>query len=677
MKLTDSLEQLEGVGPKINEAFFKAGVKSIGDLLDYLPVKYIDYSQAKLIKDIQPGLIIIKAKITNVTLRRSRRGLTIAEGIASDQSSSIHIIWFNQPYIKTSIKSGVEYYLIGTYKLSRSHFTLFNPTIELIDETQTQKYSILPIYRQNKILTSKIVRKTMIQALRLTSLINESLPPLIISQLNLMELAIAYKEIHFPESNNNLALAKERFSFDSLFPLLLSNELMAIDRQRQKTITVPFNNELAKNFVKLLPFQLTDDQRKVIWQIYLDMQKDTAMNRLVEGDVGSGKTVVAVMAAVMAIASGNKVAFMAPTELLARQHAATIEKLLKPLKMDDKFFLLTGSLPLKQRKEIIASANKLTNSFVVGTHSLLTCGIDWHNLALIIIDEQHRFGVDQRLSLQQQAGILPHFLSITATPIPRSLALTIFNDLKLSRLKTMPENRKPIKSYLITKTEVNRLYQDLNSELEKGRQVYVVCPYINNTDDLKKISVLEVFEIYKKKFSKYTVGIIHGQMASDAQTDIMKKFIANQINILIATTVIEVGVDVANAVAMVIYGPERFGLAQLHQLRGRVGRGDVESSCFLVISESSDPPNRLRQFIKINDGFELSELDLANRGPGAIYGKLQHGKSYWGDITLDDQEFIKKVKNGVDIFVSNKITLLKYKKLAQRVNDAQKLTNLN
>ena len=677
MKLTDSLEQLDGVGPKINEAFFKAGVNSISDLLDYLPVKYIDYSQTKLIKDIKPGLIIIKAKISNVAIRRSRRGLTITEAIASDQSSSIHIIWFNQPYIKTSIKPDAEYYLIGTYKLSRTHFTLFNPTIELIDKSQNKQYSILPIYKQNKILTSKIVRKTMIQALKLTKSINETLPPLIISQLKLMALATAYKEIHFPESSNSMMAAKERLNFDSLFPLLLSNELMSIDRQKQKTITVPFNSDLAIDFVKRLPFNLTDDQRRVIWQIYLDMQKDTAMNRLVEGDVGSGKTVVAVMAAVMTIASGNKVAFMAPTELLARQHAVTIEKLLKPLNMDDKFFLLTGSQSKKQRQEIISMANKINNSFVIGTHSLLTCGIDWHNLALIIIDEQHRFGVDQRLSLQQQAGILPHFLSITATPIPRSLALTIFNDLKLSRLKTMPENRKPIKSFLIMKTEVNRLYERLTIELEKGRQVYVVCPYINNKDDFKNISLLEVFETFKTKFAKYNVGMIHGQMPSDEQANVMKGFIANEVNILIATTVIEVGVDVANAVAMVIYGPERFGLAQLHQLRGRVGRGEFESYCFLVISENSDPPNRLRQFINIDDGFELSELDLANRGPGAIYGTLQHGKSYWGDMTLDDKEFIKKVKEAVDLFVSNNINLLKYKKLAQQVNEAQKLTNLN
>ncbi|MGH7234129.1 MAG: helicase-related protein, partial [Candidatus Saccharimonadales bacterium] len=370
-------------------------------------------------------------------------------------------------------------------------------------------------------------------------------------------------------------------------------------------------------------------------------------------------------------------AFMAPTELLARQHLLTITELLKPLGLDDRLVMLTGSLKAVSKRAAINKANKTSGAFVVGTHSLLTSGVDWSNLALLIIDEQHRFGVDQRMSLQKQAGRLPHFLSITATPIPRSLALTIFNDLDISRLRQMPSGRQPIVSKLIAPGERTRLWQSLKSELSSGRQLYVVCPYIHTSEWKDNIALESIFPEFQKRFKEYRAEFIHSQLSAEEQAKVMADFASSKIKILVATTIIEAGVDVANASVMVIYGPERFGLAQLHQLRGRVGRGEYQSYCFLMLSDSLSPPERLRSFVNIDDGFELSELDLSIRGPGAIYGKLQHGKGLGSLLTLDDHQLISLVKSAVSEFLSRHEPLSKYPELAKEVDAARQMTYLN
>ena len=677
MKLTDQISDLPGIGPKLTEGLMSLGLKTINDLLFFLPRKYDDYSLIIPIKLLKPGQVTVKAKLSNIKTRRSSRGLTITEALASDETNSLKLVWFNQPYRQKSIKSCQEYFISGVYKLSNRQFSIINPAIELASDIPINSARIIPIYKENKIINSRLIRATMAQVLPLTTEIKEYIPTKIVTNLKFLPLSKAVHQLHYPQTNQQLAEAKKRFQFNELFPILLANELTNRERLKQKSTVVPFDVDLARFFVSKLPFTLTDDQRRVIWQIYQDMQASLPMNRLVEGDVGSGKTVVAVMAAVMALSAGFKVAFMAPTELLAKQHATTVAKLLKPLGMDSWFTLLTGSMGVKQKKDIIAAVNKQSKSFVVGTHSLLTCGIDWSNLVLIIIDEQHRFGVDQRMSLQKQAGYLPHFLSTTATPIPRSLALTIFNDLDLSRLKSMPSNRKAIKSDLISPAKYRHFREILNHELTNGRQAYIVCPYIHQKDDQDRVSLEYIYEHYSKQLPLFKVAMIHGQLSSDEQTQIMEDFINNKIKVLIATTVIEVGVDVANASVMVIYGPERFGLAQLHQLRGRVGRGVHNSFCFLMLNDSLEPINRLRQFVNISDGFELSELDLALRGPGAVYGKLQHGKGGINLLTLDDHDLIQQTKQAVAMFFDNKEKVVKYKQLAKRVEAAQQLTNLN
>ena len=677
IRLNDALTTLPGIGEKLSAALAAKNVESIQDLLFFIPRKYQDYSQVLEIVKLKPGQVTIQAHLNNIKTRRVRRGLAITEAIASDASGSVRIVWFNQPYRQTSLKSDVDYYLSGTFKLSNRNLTIINPMTELVSDTVLNTARIIPTYSESKTLSSWTVRRAVAAALPLASSLKDYLPNYIIKKLALLGLAQAVKQIHFPDSASELAKAKKRFQFDELFPQLLANELSKLERQKEVALRVDFKLELAKTFVEKLPFKLTDDQRRVIWQIYQDMGSDLPMNRMVEGDVGSGKTVVAVMSALMAMAEGYKVAFMAPTELLARQHAKTIASLLKPLGWDNHLVILTGGMKSATKKAAIKTADALNGALVVGTHSLLTSGVDWSKLALLIIDEQHRFGVDQRMALQKQAHHLPHFLSITATPIPRSLALTIFNDLDISRLKQMPSGRRAITSELIAPSDQVKLWQTLNDELKAGRQFYVVCPYIHPNEKGDQVGAETIYEEYRKRFKQYKVGLIHGQLNALEQASVMEDFVNHKLDILVATTIIEVGVDIANASVMVVYGPERYGLAQLHQLRGRVGRGQYQSYCFIVLIDTLDPPLRLRQFVNLSDGFALSELDLTLRGPGAIYGKLQHGKGFARLLTLDDHELITQVKSAVQLFIDKKEPLAKYKNLAEAVAAAQQMTYLN
>ena len=677
MRLTDSISSIDGIGPKLSLALNDKKIFTVKDLLLNLPRKYEDYSHIVQIKNLKPGLVSIKGRLSNVTSRRGRRGLTITEALVSDDSASVRLVWFNQPYRQNSLKPQTDYYISGTYKLTRNQFSIINPAVELTDNLVINSARIVPIYSESKELNSATFRRSIARVIDLASKINDYLPNTLVKSLKLMPLSTAVKQIHFPDSLDTLNLAKRRFAFDDLFPYLLANSLSTQEIQKQKSLKINFNLNLAKSFVTKLPFQLTDDQRRTVWQIYQDMQNSISMNRLVEGDVGSGKTVVCVMSAVMVIANGNSVAFMAPTELLARQHEATIRNLLKPLGLEDKLFLLTGSMKQSKKNNVITQANSIENGFIIGTHSLLSSGIDWSRLALVIIDEQHRFGVEQRQQLQLQAGHLPHCLFVTATPIPRSLALTVLSDLKLSRIYSFPNQRRQIITKLINPSNINELYNSLEAELKAGRQAYIVCPYIHSSVKLNDVSLEKVYRQIQAKFAKYKIGIIYGQQASEEQTKTMAAFLGNQLNILVATSVIEVGVDVANASVIAVFGPDRFGLAQLHQLRGRVGRSNYRSYCYLVLSDSLEPSPRLKQFAKINNGFELSELDLQIRGPGAIYGKLQHGKGFSNFVSLEDTQLVKLTSQAVDYFINNRQQLLEYKELSQRVKNAQQLTYLN
>jgi ATP-dependent DNA helicase RecG len=430
--------------------------------------------------------------------------------------------------------------------------------------------------------------------------------------------------------------------------------------------------------VTSLPFMLTTAQRKVVWQIYQDMAKTQPMNRLVEGDVGSGKTVVAAMAALMAMEQGFQVALMAPTEILARQHAETLANLLEKVGYADQVALLIGSLKPAQKqlvhKKIAAGEVRL----MIGTHALIAEKVDMHKLGLIIIDEQHRFGVEQRKKLQAKAGHMPHVLHMSATPIPRSLALTLYGELDICVLDEMPPGRQVIKTKICSPISKTKLYEQIDKELAAGRQMFVVCPLIVESETSKGLSAEETFEqLSKNDFKHRKVALLHGRMKAAEKEQIMADYIAHKYDILVSTTVIEVGVDVPNATIMLIIGAERFGLAQIHQLRGRVGRGGHQSYCFLMLSDAKAPSQRLRALESTTDGFKLAELDLKLRGPGAIYGTIQHGALDLRIASLADTKLIASARSAAQQFIDKQEDLNKYPHLVSRVTALRAVTNLN
>jgi ATP-dependent DNA helicase RecG len=443
-------------------------------------------------------------------------------------------------------------------------------------------------------------------------------------------------------------------------------------------LAIDFNEKLAKEFVSKLPFKLTDAQRKVVWSIYKDLAKSQPMNRLVEGDVGSGKTVVAAMAALMAMEQGFQVAFMAPTEILARQHAETLLKLLDSVGYGEQVGLLLGSLTAAQKKTAQQRISDGTIRLIIGTHALIAEKVDMHKLGLIIIDEQHRFGVGQRKKLQAKAGHMPHVLHMTATPIPRSLALTLYGELDISVLDEMPPGRQQIKTKLVSPNSKISLYKEINKEIEAGRQIFVVCPVIIETEASRGLSAEETFkQLSEHEYKHRKVALLHGRLKTDEKEQVMSDFVAGKFDILVSTTVIEVGVDVPNATVMLIVGAERFGLAQIHQLRGRVGRGANQSYCFLMLSDSKAPMQRLRALENITDGFKLAELDLKLRGPGAIYGTIQHGVLDLRIANLTDMKLIAAARNAAQEFLEKKEKINRYAHLEGKVNRLRSVTNLN
>jgi ATP-dependent DNA helicase RecG len=678
MTLDNPLTVLKGVGEAQAQKFTLLGIKTVGDLLDYYPRRYDDFSEVTQTNQLQPGGVTIEAIIKQATGRYVRRGMHVTEAVASDDHGSVRLVWFNQPYRAAALKPGRKYFISGQYELSRQRFAIMNPGIEIASDLPVNTARILAVYRETKGLNSHQIRLAVQQALRLLEDMPETLPASIVKEQKLMSRARAVIEIHTPYSARRLELARRRLGFEEVFRLSLASLLNKQENKSEQALSIPFDEKLARTFVDTLDFRLTDSQKRTIWKICLDLQKTQPMNRLVEGDVGSGKTVVAAMAALMPLAQGWQVALMAPTELLARQHSDTIHGLLKPLEREESAVLLTGSMTPAQKKQARQHIADGTASFIIGTHALIQEQVDMHKLALVIIDEQHRFGVEQRKTLMAKAGHMPHVLSLTATPIPRSLALTLYGELDISLLAEKPTGRLPIKTEIVSPNARAQLYSRIDKELEAGRQMFVICPLITDSTALNAQSAEKVYEqLSKKDFKHRRIGLLHGRLKSAEKQSIMAKFVAGELDILVSTTVVEVGVDVQNASIMLIESAERFGLAQLHQLRGRVGRGGAQGYCYLLTTDSGAPSRRLRALESSHDGFKLAQLDLDLRGPGAIYGISQHGQLDLRIARLDDARLITEARQSAQVFIDNKEDLLQYKQLAEEVTRLRAVTNLN
>ncbi len=673
----ENIKLIKGVGSVLANKLNGAGITTVLSLLEYFPRRYEDYSNISKIIDLKPGTVTIKAYIKDIKGRYVRRGFHITEAVASDDSSSVRLIWFNQPYREKGFTPGCLYYISGQFGLQRGRLLILNPSVERDVDFPVNTARILAVYREAKGLKSRQIRKLISECRPMIADMDETLPDWVVRDYKLMSRAQAVEAIHFPESLENLSNAKRRIGFEEVFNLVLACLSAKYEIKSEQTLTVKFNVQLAKEFVKNLPFKLTDDQRLAVMSIYKDLEHHQPMNRLIEGDVGSGKTVVAAMGSLMAIAEGYQVVMMAPTEILARQHANTVYNLLSPMHTENTVALLVGSLTKVEKNRAIKSIASGRAKFIIGTHALIQERVDMHNLALIIIDEQHRFGVNQRQTLIKKAGHMPHVLSLSATPIPRSLALTVFRELSISRLKTNPSGRKNVITKIVMPGIRTRIYEFIDEQIEKGRQVFIVTPLVNESFVSNAVSAEEVFDKLKTgPFKKRRIGLLHGKQKPALKNEIMNEFVMGKLDILVSTTVIEVGVDVPNATIMIIENAERFGLAQLHQLRGRVGRGKYQGYCYLMVGSSQASTSRLRALESSSDGFELAELDLKLRGPGAIYGTIQHGALDLKIAQLNDKTLIAEASEAADMFMA-KDNLLKYPRLSEAVAELKMVTNLN
>lgn len=672
------LVELRGVGKETLGKLAQIGIASSDDLLWYFPRKYDDYSNVLSISRLKPGQVTIQCKVTAVKGRYVRRGMHITEAILTDKTGSTRAVWFNQPYRATNIKSDQLYFVSGKYELSRQKFAVMNPSMELVSNFPLNTARIIPVYRETKGLKSSTLRRLLAQIRREMLDTKEVLPSNVVEKNKLMNRGEALTQIHFPSDSKSLDQARYRLGFEEVYGLVLAAHSSKKVLEREVAPSVEFNEKLARSFVSKLPYKLTDAQRKVAWQIYKDMERSVPMNRLIEGDVGSGKTVVATMSAMLVMSRELQVAFMAPTELLARQHADTLRKLLSKVGLDKEVALLVGSMSEKEKREIRSLVADGSRKIIVGTHALITDKVDMHNLALVIVDEQHRFGVAQRQELQKKAGHMPHTLSMTATPIPRTLALTLYGDLDISVLDEKPRNRSIVRTEIVSPNSRKQLYQKVDEEIESGRQVFVVCPLIADSDSVSALSVESVYDQLKKTIFKHRkVGLLHGKMKSVDKEAVMESFVGKKIDILVSTTVVEVGVDIPNATVMIIEGAERFGLAQIHQLRGRIGRSEHTGFCYLVMSDSNPPTKRLRAIEQSNNGFELAEMDLELRGPGAIYGQMQHGQLDLRIARLSDTALISAARQSASDFYQEGNSLSDYPELKEHVDSYRAITYLN
>ncbi|OGG86885.1 ATP-dependent DNA helicase RecG [Candidatus Kuenenbacteria bacterium RIFCSPHIGHO2_02_FULL_39_13] len=680
MTLNSKIETINGIAKRIAPKMKKLGVETVEELLNYFPFRWEDWSQVKKISEIMPNTTAtINGVVELIQNKRSpwKKSL-ITEAIIADGSDKIKAVWFHQPYLVKNLRPGDQLFLSGKVELREDGLQFVHPQYERItrykNET-THTARIVPIYPLTKGLTEKQLRYVMSSVISLTDNMPEWLPIDLLKKNNLNSLAEALRQIHFPDNNGRLNRALERLKFDELFLIQLRTALAKAELRKSRGVKIEFKESETKEFVSSLPFQLTNAQKIAGWEILKDMQRQMPMNRLLEGDVGSGKTVVAGLSILNAVLNKFQVAYMAPTGILARQHFETLTNLFKnwPINIG----LLTSSEKMVNNGQDINNKQQkiydlITNGkldLVIGTHALIQDKVELKNLGLVIVDEQHRFGVEQRKKLKSQGRnkLVPHLLSMTATPIPRSLALTVYGDLDLSVINELPMGRKKTRTEVVPPEHRPEKYKFVLDKINNGEQVFVICPLIDPSDKLGVKAAKDEFEkLDKKIFPEIPIGLMHGKLKARDKERVMQDFLDKKTMIMVSTAVIEVGIDVPNATVIMIESAERFGLAQLHQLRGRVGRSEKQSYCFLFTeSDAAETMKRLQAVVKSNDGFALAEADLEFRGPGEVYGIKQSG--YRDELKvakLTDYIIIKKSKTAADEIIKidaelNKFPLIK------------------
>ncbi|MCS6789272.1 MAG: ATP-dependent DNA helicase RecG [Patescibacteria group bacterium] len=706
LDLENDISLLTGFNTKITFKLKKIGINTILDLLKYFPFRYEDFSKIYNISEIEPNQnVTIQAKIKSLKVHRSwQRKIIIVEAILEDKTGQIKAVWFNQPFLKNILKVGKFFNFSGKVSFDdKNEIYLAHPiyeTIDLVNNETKHTARLVPIYSETKGLTSKLIRNIIKTALKTIKPLKEWIPYEILIKYNFPEINQSFKLIHFPNKLSEALRAKKRFAFEDIFLLQIYNLKQKLNLNNQKSFSIKTDLEWLKKILAKLPFELTFSQKKALWEILQDLNKEKPMNRLLQGDVGSGKTIVSALSCLVCAKNGYQSVLMAPTEVLAIQHYNTFKNLFNYISLENQpvLGLLTSSNLLifyendvesKVKKDFFKKEvlnNKI--NIIIGTHALIQKTIEFNNLGFVVVDEQHRFGVNQRAALLNKKNYIPHFLSMSATPIPRTLMLTIFGDLDISLISELPKGRKPIITKIISPENRLKAYNFIKEQIKIGRQAFVICPRIEssnnelNKEDILKLDIKNVEEEYKKLsekiFPEFKVGMLHGKLKSKEKNEIMQKFKNNEINILVSTSVIEVGVDVPNATIMMIEGAERFGLSQLYQFRGRVGRGEHQSYCFLFTDSNSKTTRlRLEALIKAKNGFELAEIDLKLRGPGEFLGEKQTGFPDLSMKGLMDVELIKNSREAANLlfkknpqldFKNNKELLKKLEEFQKRIH---------
>lgn len=657
------------VNKRHREALSRLNIHTLEDLVGHLPNKYLNLKKITPIAHCAANnTYAIKGEVKEIkNIRTWKKKLFITQAIIQDESGAIKAQWYRQPYLAKTLKNKTQIFH-GKTTFTSSGCILQNPIYE-----DSENNIIIPIYPQTKGITSKYIRKIFLQIKEQIPEIESLIPSEAEKNHNLIDKKRAITQIHFPESIQQISQAKKTLAFEELFALQIKHAQKRSENKKNKSYKIPFDKNCIENFINSLPFTLTNDQKKATWAIIKDIQKSYPMNRLIEGDVGSGKTVVA--AAILKLITHNKLQgiFVSPTEILAKQHFNTIASLLPN----------TATALLTRSQAIIHSKNKSKKSsekdikkqfeaekieILIGTHAILQGDIKTQKVALAIVDEQHRFGVNQRKTITtiNTNKKSPHLLSMTATPIPRTLSLALQGDLDISIIKEKPKNRKPITTKFVTENQRSKTYDFINQQIKKNEQVFVVCPLIEESDKLGVKSVTQEYEKLQTIFEPDQIGLLHGKLKSEEKEEVMNQFKNGKTKILVSTTVIEVGVDIPNATIMLIEGAERFGLAQLHQLRGRIGRNDKNSYCFIFSdSTNQDSINRLKNLEKIDNGFDLSIIDLKTRGPGEVFGTKQSGLPPLKLAALEDSTLVENAHKEAIRVLEKDPTLEKHKRIKE------------